>query len=185
MGYKMKGSPMQRNFGIGKSPAKITSTGVAGMVDAWRQAAVSGAEKEIQKSKNMSKGIDSLAGTAQDYVKGVKGVGEPSEEEQLAKDTVSGKVSSEDSVDQTMKRTEAEIKAEKERKAKAKAKADKLAEKGKRKTGSAKHRLAKKEQNIRDTEIDRLSEFDTPLPPVFKGKGLMSYTPDFKPSKFN
>ena len=177
MGYKMKGSPMQRNFGIGKSPAKITSTGVTGMVDAWRQAAVSGAEKEIQKSKNMSKGIDSLAGTAQDYVKGVKGVGEPSEEEQLAKDT--------DSVDQTMKRTEAEIKAEKERKAKAKAKADKLAEKGKRKTGRAKHQLAKKEQNIRDAEIDRLSEFDTPPPPVFKGKGLMSYTPDFKPSKFN
>ena len=163
MGYKMKGSPMQRNFGIGKSPAKITSTGVTGMVDAWRKAAESGAEKEIQKSKNMSKGIDSLAGTAQDYVKGVKG----------------------DSVDQTMKRTEAEIKAEKERKAKAKAKADKLAEKGKRKTGRAKHQLAKKEQNIRDAEIDRLSEFDTPPPPVFKGKGLMSYTPDFKPSKFN
>ena len=59
MAYKMKGNPMQRNFGIGKSPAKITSSGVTGMVGAWRQAA---------------KSIGSIASSAQDAVKTAKGV---------------------------------------------------------------------------------------------------------------
>ena len=74
MAYKMKGNPMQRNFGIGKSPAKITSSGVTGMVGAWRQAAKSGADAAISKSQSMSEGIGSIASSAQDAVKTAKGV---------------------------------------------------------------------------------------------------------------
>ena len=63
MGYKMKGP----TFFNKKSPMKITSEGNTSMVDAWKAAADSGAEKEIAKGENTWKGIGQIA-------EGVKGV---------------------------------------------------------------------------------------------------------------
>ena len=63
MGYKMKGP----TFFNKKSPMKITSSGNTSMVDAWKAAADSGAEKEIAKGENTWKGIGQIA-------EGVKGV---------------------------------------------------------------------------------------------------------------
>jgi len=51
MGYKMKGP----TFFNKKSPMKITSEGNKSMVDAWKAAADSGAEKEVQMGKDTGK----------------------------------------------------------------------------------------------------------------------------------
>ena len=63
MGYKMKGP----TFFNKKSPMKITSAGNTSMVDAWKAAADSGAEKEVQMGKDTWEGIGGIA-------EGIKGV---------------------------------------------------------------------------------------------------------------
>ena len=70
MGYKMKGSTF---FGK-SSPMKITSKGNKSMVDAYTKAVNAEAASEAAMGKNMSKGVDNIASSAQDVVKAAKGV---------------------------------------------------------------------------------------------------------------
>ena len=69
MGYKMKGPTF---FGK-SSPMKITSSGNTSMVDAYTEAVNAEAKSEAAMGKNMSKGVDDIASSAQDVVKAVKG----------------------------------------------------------------------------------------------------------------
>jgi hypothetical protein len=70
MGYKMKGPTF---FGK-SSPMKITSSGNTSMVDAYTKAVNAEAASEAAMGKNMSKGVDNIASSAQDVVKAAKGV---------------------------------------------------------------------------------------------------------------
>lgn len=70
MGYKMKGPTF---FGK-SSPMKITSKGNKSMVDAYTKAVNAEAASEAAMGKNMSKGVDNIASSAQDVVKAAKGV---------------------------------------------------------------------------------------------------------------
>ena len=120
MGYKMKGP----TFFNKKSPMKITSEGNTSMVDAWKAAADSGAEKEIQMGKDTWEGIGKIA-------EGVKGVAGKMQGEDYAKKSADRKRARADKLEEKARDTKMDSNRNLKRKQKRYDKAEKLRAKAK------------------------------------------------------
>jgi|TARA_R100000479_G_C6237244_1_gene147439 hypothetical protein len=137
MGYKMKGP----TFFNKKSPMKITSSGNTSMVDAWKAAADSAAEKEITKGENTWKGIGQIA-------EGVKDVAGKMQTEDYAKKSADRKRARADKLEEKARDTKMDSNRNLKRKQKRYDKAEKLRAKAKDQYATVDERMQEFDQKF-------------------------------------